>query len=142
MPDQSISIQRESDKHPKFVCVREVRLSPANAHMLLDLPMKVLKLSPARSLEIANVRPAQCQLALTPFRVSAPRVTRGIYGDTFNLDREVGPALTKIAKRVLVEPLLELSFERHQIALPKWWSCGPISQGHGLQSANGLHAHR
>lgn len=39
-------------------------------------------------------------------RAVAASVTRCIYGDTLNLDREVGLDLTKMANRILGEPLL------------------------------------
>jgi hypothetical protein len=72
----------------------------------------------------------------------AASVTRCIFGDTLNLDREVGPDLTKMANHILGEPLLELSFDRRQVALTKWGPCGPVSEGHGFQAANGEDAYR
>jgi hypothetical protein len=42
-----------------------------------------------------------------------------------------------MANHILGEPLLELSFDRRQVALTKWGPCGPISEGHGFQAANG-----
>lgn len=58
------------------------------------------------------------------------------------LNDEEEKELWRLANRVVGEPLLDLSFERHQVALTKWGPCGPISEGHGFQAAHGAHAYR